>query len=128
MGEGLQNRLEEALKAMKREGRLTSAVLATADGLPLASAPGSRDPEATAAMAALLRGTVNQVCRQMDLAQTEEVDLVGSDGMRLVCRYLSADEDLILVVVAPPDQSYRRMTTQAIRAIKAVLSGQGQVG
>lgn len=124
MGEAIRNRLEEALNAMNEEGQFSSAVLATTEGLPLAAMSSSRDPEATAAMAALLGGAADRVHEHLALGQADEVNLVDIEGKRLICRYFSHDgQALVLAVVAPPDQPYKRMTMHAIRAIKAALSG-----
>ncbi len=119
-----RHRLEDTLKAMNDEGHLTSAVLTTIDGLPVAAAPSSQDPEAVSAMAALLKEVVNRVISQVHLAQVEEVSLIDHTGMRMVCRYFyHSGQEFILTIVAPPDQPYRRMVTQSVRAIRAALSG-----
>jgi predicted regulator of Ras-like GTPase activity (Roadblock/LC7/MglB family) len=109
---------------MNQKGRFQSAVLATMNGSPIATVPPSFDAETTTAMVSLVRALINRVYHQLHLAKVDEVSLIGGDGKRLVCRYFTHDgEDFLLAVVAPPDQSYRRVTTQAIRAIKAALSG-----
>ena len=124
--ETLRAHFEQTLRAMNQKGRFQSAVLATMDGLPIATVPSSFDTEATTAMVSLVRALINRVYHQLHLAKVDEVSLIGGDGKRLVCRYFTHDgEDFLLAVVAPPDQSYRRVTTQAIRAIKVGLSGQG---
>jgi predicted regulator of Ras-like GTPase activity (Roadblock/LC7/MglB family) len=115
---------EQMLRTMNQKGRFQSAVLATMNGLPIATVPSSFDAETTTAMVSLVRALINRVYHQLHLAKVDEVSLIGGDGKRLVCRYFTHDgEDFLLAVVAPPDQSYRRVTTQAIRAIKAALSG-----
>jgi predicted regulator of Ras-like GTPase activity (Roadblock/LC7/MglB family) len=119
-----QAHFEQTLRAMNHKGHFQSAVLATMNGSPIATVPPSFDAETTAAMVSLVRALINRVYHQLHLAKVDEVSLIGGDGKRLVCRYFTHDgEDFLLAVVAPPDQSYRRVTTQAIRAIKAVLSG-----
>jgi hypothetical protein len=60
-----------------------------------------------------------QARRQLNLAQVDELSLVGDDRTRLACRYFSvAGQDLVLAVLTPPDRCYRRLTSRAIREIR----------
>jgi len=121
-----RTRFEQALKTMNQRGKLQSATLVTIDGLPIATVPASHDSEATDSMIAVMRGVINRIQHQLRLAQVDEISLIGGDGQRLVCRYFAHDgEEFILAFIAPPDQHYRRVTTQAIHSIKKVLSGNG---
>jgi predicted regulator of Ras-like GTPase activity (Roadblock/LC7/MglB family) len=116
-------RFERTLKAMNQEGHFQAAVLATRDGLPIATVPPSFDPETSAAMVALMKNVVNRAQSHLRLTEVDEVSIVDSDRKRLVCRYFSHDgEDFILAIIAPPDHRYRRVTTRAIRTIKEALS------
>jgi predicted regulator of Ras-like GTPase activity (Roadblock/LC7/MglB family) len=121
-----RTRFEQALKIMNQRGKLQSATLVTIDGLPIATVPASHDSEATDSMIAVMRGVINRIQHQLRLAQVDEISLIGGDGQRLVCRYFAhGGEEFILAFIAPPDQHYRRVTTQAIHSIKKVLSGNG---
>jgi predicted regulator of Ras-like GTPase activity (Roadblock/LC7/MglB family) len=121
-----RTRFEQALKTMNQRGKLQSATLVTIDGLPIATVPASHDSEATDSMIAVMRGVINRIQHQLRLAQVDEISLIGGDGQRLVCRYFAhGGEEFILAFIAPPDQHYRRVTTQAIHSIKKVLSGNG---
>jgi len=125
-GEPPRTRFEQALKTMNQRGKLQSATLVTIDGLPIATVPASHDSEATDSMIAVMRGVINRIQHQLRLAQVDEISLIGGDGQRLVCRYFAhGEEEFILAFIAPPDQHYRRVTTQAIHSIKKVLSGNG---
>lgn len=124
MSETPRSKFEHVLKSMNHKGGFQSAMLATIDGLPLAAAPASREPETAAATVALVKGVINRARSMLRLDQVDEVTLVDGNRTRLVCRYFSHEgEDFILAVMAPPDASYRRVTAEAIRAIKATLSG-----
>jgi len=121
--------IERTLKAMNHQGRFQSAALTNMNGAPIVSAPtigapASLDLETTVAMIELVRDVIRRVHYQLQLAQIDEVSLTGGDGNRLVCRYFTqGGEDFLLAVMAPPGASHRRATTQAIREIKAALSG-----
>jgi len=124
-----RTRFEQALRVMRQQGQIESAVLATLDGLPIAIVPASHDAGATITMIEIVRGVINRIQHQLHLATVDEVSLIGGDGQRLVCRYFSYDgEEFILAIVTPPEQHYRRVTTQAIHSIKRVLSGHGRNG
>ncbi|MBL7063182.1 MAG: hypothetical protein ISS49_03095 [Anaerolineae bacterium] len=53
----------------------------------------------------------------------DEVTIYDRDRVRLVCRYLTVGrERLILAALVPPGRCYRRVTNQAIRRIRQLLS------
>ena len=110
---------EKILEEMNRAGDFQAAVLSTTEGLALASAPAGYQDDMTAAMVALLNKAAEQAHQQLNLAQVNELSLVGDDRTRLTCRYFSvAGQDLVLAVLTPPDRRYRRLTNQAIREVK----------
>jgi predicted regulator of Ras-like GTPase activity (Roadblock/LC7/MglB family) len=115
--------LEDILDEMRDAGSFDSAVLALADGFPIASAPPEYDGNLTAAMAALLQKVSSDAQNQLDLAEIDEMTIYSDDRVRLVCRKIStARENLILVTTVPPEHCYRRVTNRAIRQIKQLLS------
>jgi hypothetical protein len=60
----------------------------------------------------------------LNLAQVDELSLVGDDRTRLACRYFSLDgQDLVLAVLVPSEHYYRRRTNQAIRKIRQSWQG-----
>ncbi|NIO69559.1 MAG: hypothetical protein GTN71_11145, partial [Anaerolineae bacterium] len=70
-----------------------------------------------------VRNVIEQAQTRIDLAEADEVTVRGNDKMRLVSRYFTVgDEALILVVVAPPDRAYRRLTNRAIKALRVAWS------
>ncbi len=61
--------------------------------------------------------------RLIDELDVDEVTICDHDRTRLVCRYLPVGErQLILAVKVPPGCSYRRITNQALRRIRRLLS------
>ena len=120
-----QERFENVLHKMNREGSFVAAVLSLKDGLPLASSPAHYEDETTAAMVTLLSETVKRINRQLHLPQLDEISIVGDDRNRLACRSFTVDDhELILTVLAPPDQSYRRLTNRAIKEIERIWLSQ----
>ncbi len=112
---------ERTLERINREGGFEFSVLATSDGLPIATVPSDYDPDITAAMVALLRSAARETQDHVGLAQLDEVSARASDNIRLVCRYFKVDgEDFILAVAVPSHQRYyRRLTNLAIKELRA---------
>jgi predicted regulator of Ras-like GTPase activity (Roadblock/LC7/MglB family) len=118
-----QEQFEEILYAMKREGNFEAAMLSMKDGLPLASSPAHYEDDIAAAMVTLLNETVKRINHQLNLSQVDEISIVGGDRTRLVCRYFVIDgNELLLTVLAPPDQSYRRLTNKVIKDVERLWS------
>ncbi|HUS70213.1 MAG TPA: roadblock/LC7 domain-containing protein [Anaerolineae bacterium] len=110
---------EETLERINREGNFEASVLATPDGLPIATAPAGYDSDVTAAMVALLKSVAQQTQDHVGMATLDEVSVRASDHIRLVCRSFQVDgEDFILAVVVPREQRYhRQLTNRAIREL-----------
>jgi predicted regulator of Ras-like GTPase activity (Roadblock/LC7/MglB family) len=110
---------EETLERINREGNFEASVLATPDGLPIATAPAGYDSDVTAAMVALLQSVAQQTQDHVGMAPLDEVSVRASDHIRLVCRSFRVDgEDFILAVVVPREQRYhRQLTNRAIREL-----------
>jgi len=116
-----QTTLENILNDIVSQGGYEAALLSDGDGLPIAMNVTSVEiGEMTAAMSAVLRDVARQVRSQLDLANVNELSLVGDDRFRLVCRFFQTDrgQPISLTVIVPPDQSYRRVTNLAIAKIK----------
>ena len=112
---------EKILMALNAEGKFTASVLVSQDGLPVASAPtpSPLDAETMAAMVAMVKDFILQTQERLGLAEVDEVSMVVGDRSRLVCRYFSADhQPFVLAVFAPPNVSYRRATSHAVREIQ----------
>lgn len=113
--------LARLLAEMNKAGEFPIAVLTDRHGFPIASAaaPG-QDPETQSAVVALVQKTAAQVRDQLGMAQTDEISLYDTNGQRLVCRPISVNgHDLILAVLVPhKTASYRRLTNQAVSAIR----------
>ncbi len=115
-----QSTFEEILTRLNTEGQFTASVLASDDGLPVAAAPAPSpyDADTVAAMVTLVKGFVKDTQTQLGLAEVDEVSIVVGDRSRLICRYFdAAGKPFVLATVTPPGQSYRRLTTKAIREI-----------
>jgi predicted regulator of Ras-like GTPase activity (Roadblock/LC7/MglB family) len=98
-------------------------ILASQDGLLIATEPADYDSEVTAATVALLRKVSSEARGQLRMAALDEVTIRSSDRVRLACRYLTVGEQgLILAALVPPDRYYRRVTNRAIRQIEQLLS------
>ena len=110
---------EETLERINREGNFEASVLATPDGLPIATAPAGYDSDVTAAMVALLKSVAQQTQDHVGMATLDEVSVRASDHIRLVCRSFQVEgEDFILAVVVPREQRYhRQLTNRAIREL-----------
>ena len=117
-----QELFEEILNKMNEVGNFNAAVLSVKDGLPLASSRLLyKKDDIAAAMVTLLNDAAHKINRELNLAQMDEISIVGDDRTRLVCRYFSVDgSDLLLTVVTPPDRAYRRLTNQTIKEITRV--------
>lgn len=113
--------LTSVLREMSDHGRFKASVLVTADGLPVAVVASPFDNDTIAAMVALVKNTIQQAREHIGMDEIDEVSIVQGDKMRLICRFLViGDEELILSVIAPPHQTYRRLTNRALRQIKQV--------
>jgi predicted regulator of Ras-like GTPase activity (Roadblock/LC7/MglB family) len=111
---------EKILQEMNKEGAFTASVLASEDGLPVAAAPtpSPYDAETIAAMVTLVKDFITQAQARIGLAEVDEVSITVGDRSRLVCRYFTAGtQPFVLTVLTPPQQSYRRLTTRAVREI-----------
>jgi predicted regulator of Ras-like GTPase activity (Roadblock/LC7/MglB family) len=111
------------LRAMNEAGQFQAVVLASADGLPIATTPAGYDSDLVAALVAMLRKVSGEAQSQLGLAEIDEVTVRSRDQVCLVCRRLDVGtEELILVVIVPPGRRYRRATNQAIAEIERLLS------
>ncbi len=112
--------LSDILTRINTEGGFPISIITDKQGFPIASAslPGE-DPETKSAVVALVQKTAAQVQAQLGMAATDEISLYDAQGQRLVCRpFVANGYDMILAVMIPNrNQSYRRITNQAIRAI-----------
>lgn len=113
---------ETILQEINAQGEFVASVLASEDGLPIAAAPtpSPYDADTIAAMVTLVKDFITQAQARIGLAEVDEVSIIVGDRSRLVCRYFTAGaQPFVLTVLAPPHQSYRRLTTRAVREIQA---------
>ncbi len=112
--------LSNILADMNAQGGFLVSVLTDLEGLPLASATtaGGESPEMQAAVVALIQKSALQTSK-VNMAETDEVTVFDRQGRRLVCRpFQVGDRSLVLAVMVPRDQSYRRLTRHAIAAVR----------
>ncbi len=112
--------LSEILAEMNKQGNFPISVLTDQQGFPIASAadPG-QNPDTQSAVVAMVQKTASQVSTKLGMSQTDEISVYDTQGRRLVCRPFSANqhEMILAVLVTDRNQSYRRLTTQAVNAI-----------
>ena len=112
----------EILEEMNQEGGFTRSVLATSEGLPIASCPTQPDNELASAMIAMLQQAGVETQDHLGLAAVDEVTIQTEDRMRLVCRRIQSGADWIcLCALVPAGSYYRRATNRAVHRIVAVI-------
>jgi predicted regulator of Ras-like GTPase activity (Roadblock/LC7/MglB family) len=119
-----QTYLDLLLREMNGAGHFRASVLVSSDGLPLSSVASPFDMEIMAATVTLVGHTIEQAREKIGLDEVDEVSVVQADKMRLICRHFSmGGEQVILAAIAPPHQTYRRLTNRAIKAIQKAWEG-----
>ncbi|HEY85968.1 MAG TPA: roadblock/LC7 domain-containing protein [Chloroflexi bacterium] len=110
-----QASIEDILTSLIYDGSFDCAVVASGDGLPVAMV-GQNNAPMLAAVAASMK----------DLAERAhpgitEISSRDNQGNRVVSRYFSIDQDLLLLTVKmPAKHTYRRLTSKAISKIRQV--------
>ncbi len=103
------------------EHGLEAAVLVGPEGLPLAAAHFTHDPEALAAVTNFFRRAAHQVQAHLGWPLLDEVTARAQGRGELVGRsFLVEGEEFILVVLLPRQMPYRAITNQAIQTIRWV--------
>ncbi len=112
----------DILREMNKDGGFTRSVLASSEGLPIASVPVNPDSELASAMIALLQQVSTETQGHLGLVPVDEVTIRTEDSVHLVCRTIvSGDDWLTLCALVPASQSYRRASNRAVRRIREVL-------
>jgi predicted regulator of Ras-like GTPase activity (Roadblock/LC7/MglB family) len=118
--------IDAELNRILQLGNLSAALLVDTEGLAMAGTTKEQNKEQLAAMASIVMDVVNRAQSMLQFERVDEVSLVDNDRTRLVCRpfVVSKREGrvLILAVLTPPNQSYRRLTAQAVRNIKKIYN------
>jgi predicted regulator of Ras-like GTPase activity (Roadblock/LC7/MglB family) len=114
----------EILEEMNAEGQFNRSVLASSEGLPIASAPAGPDNELASAMIAMLQKVSVETQDHLGLSAVDEVTIRTEKQMHLVCRTIATGGDWIcLCALVPPGRAYRRATNRAVRLIREVIEG-----
>lgn len=112
----------DILREMNLEGGFDASVLATDEGLPIASVPNSPRHELAGTMAAVLHQVSAETRDQLGLPVIDEITIRTGDKTLLVCRPVRYAETLVILgALVPPDQAYRRATNRAVRRIMEEL-------
>jgi predicted regulator of Ras-like GTPase activity (Roadblock/LC7/MglB family) len=112
----------DILEEMNQAGGFDRSVLATSEGLPIASSPQSPDSELASAMIALLQQVSAETQDHLGMEPVDEVVIRTRDRVHLVCRTINSGSDwLSLCAVVPPGRLYRRVTNRAVRKIRQVI-------
>lgn len=116
------NHFEDVLREMNQEGGFRRSVLATDQGLPVATYPAPADQESATALVALLGQISVQIRSELEMAPLDEVTIRADDRTHLVCRTVDLGDDvLILGVLVPPGGAYRRETNRAVARIRDLV-------
>jgi len=116
--------LSEILQEMNQEGGFARAVLATSEGLPIASDPMQPDHELASAMIALLQQVSVETQDHLGLAPVDEVTIRTEERAHLVCRTIpTGGEWICLCALVPAGRVYRRATNRAVRRIREMIEG-----
>ena len=113
--------LTNILTEMNVESGFPISVLTDKEGLPIAWASSAGDnPEKQSAVVAFVQKASNQVSKQLDLSEAEEIAFTYANGQHFICRPFSIDENgfILAITLASRDQNYRRATNLAIAEIK----------
>lgn len=112
------------LTEMNQKGGFARSVLATSEGLTIASAPENPDNELASAMVALLQQVGAETQDYLGMTPVDEVTIRTEDHVHLVCRRINSGNDwLTLCVLVPAGKPYRRITNIALRKIQSVIDG-----
>jgi predicted regulator of Ras-like GTPase activity (Roadblock/LC7/MglB family) len=116
-----QRSISQVIADMSREAKFPAATLSGRDGLLVAAHSNNGDnPARQSAVVAKLTEAANVLRSQMALGTPAELSYTTEDGRRLVCRPFSLNgQDLILAVVVPSGQPYRRATNKAIAQLRS---------
>jgi predicted regulator of Ras-like GTPase activity (Roadblock/LC7/MglB family) len=114
--------LSDIVTEMHIDGDFSVSVLASKEGLPIATAPRGHNSDLAAAIIALLQKVSDETQGELGMASVDEVTIRDQDRLRLVCRnFYVGKEELILAALVPPDHYYRHVTNQAIKKIQESL-------
>ncbi len=112
--------LRERLKEITRASNFVATVLTDGDGLPLviASETESDLAEMLAAVAPLVQRMVQRSNERAGLSEANEVVINNADRSRLICRFFTARQQmLILACLVPEKVNYRRAMNEAINLV-----------
>lgn len=118
----LEHQLEAILRDMLTAGHLLAVTLTTEDGLPIASLEGMDSTGILAGLSALFSEVGVRAEQLLEWPPLDELSLSNQKGVRLVIRLLhTRHARILMVVLVPAHQTYRRVTTVAIRRLLPLL-------
>lgn len=122
--EGAEARVTELLCGMNALGGYPMSLVCTAEGLLIAAAGEATRTEVAAGLTSLFDDIVARAVRDLALAQVDEITLADARVGRFIVRPLTRTHDprLFLVVLAPPDATWRRNMNLVARKLMAILA------
>jgi len=117
----LEQELTIVLSSFARTHRLSSLLIASADGLVIARSEKSKQESVLAALAALCDGVCARVRRESVLTSVDEITLRARDGARLTIRDFTGLEEPFLLIASSSTAIPRSITDEVIRACGALL-------
>jgi predicted regulator of Ras-like GTPase activity (Roadblock/LC7/MglB family) len=118
----LLGKLEKVLQRINQEGNFKASIVSTLDGFSIASVSSQFDDVVLSAISTIFQEASKRAEDYIGFKRMDEVSLVDDDKVRMVCREFRVGQlQLILTVVVPPYQTYRRLTNIAIREIEKIM-------
>lgn len=110
-----QVQCEQALTPLITQADCAYAVLASPDGLPLATV-GAEQADLTIAIAAILKAQAERVIENID-----EIFIRDNQEQVIVCRFFTLQNDILILAFSLPfGKPYRRLSNQAIQQIRRI--------
>lgn len=121
---GAEAHITELLRGMNALGGYPMSLVCTAEGLLVATAGEATRSEVAAGLTSLFDDIVARAVRDLALTQIDEITLIDPRAGRFIVRPLTRTHEprLFLVVLAPPDATWRRNTNLVARRLMAILA------
>lgn len=121
MSAGIEFRVTELLRDANQGGGYPLSLVCTPEGLPIAAA-GSGATEDLAGFTSLFEDVVARATRDLGVADIEEVTLRNGSGRHVIRPLRVGDRTAaFLVVLVPPQRSWRRVTNRLVSQLSAAL-------
>lgn len=118
-----QELIEQKMQEIVSLGNYEAAYLFSNEGLPLAraTANGAEDADRLAEISLLFHDIRRLALSLGGIEKLREVLIEGDNGRKIVFRFFPAfHEEVILVAVISPRKSYRKLTNELQRKVRAI--------